>query len=224
MHISQLDKFTHYMKHILNKIVQVFFLLGQPSFWNPAEPNWSYYWKQFVDKNNLQKFGFVQDNIMDQYCGSNKAIACTHPSINRIVYYRQKASENSGYTNNKELHTFVEVLAHENEHVKIWNEQWPSGYKADEDKDNDFYNDNWEASEEGKKNGFSNSVCDQYSKFPGCPNVQYYGWLDNYNNSAGFKYEEKRCIEEQKSVLVSKHDSQDFSFDILYKFQGKNWQ
>jgi len=84
------------MEHILNKIVQVFFLLGQPSYWNPAEPNWFYYWKQFVDKKKTRQIYFLSKWIIvkPEYCNDDEVNACISERENaKIMYYTQKSSE-----------------------------------------------------------------------------------------------------------------------------------
>jgi hypothetical protein len=45
------------------------------------------------------------------------------------------------------------------------------------------------------------------------PMYQDYGNLNNINNSAGFKYEESRCIHAQKTAIVNEKDHLDWSFD-----------
>lgn len=77
----------------------------------------------------------------------------------------------------------------------------------------------------GAKYGFlSNSHGDKYGKENGCANVQDYGNLNNINNSAGFKYEESRCIHAQKTAIVNEKDHLDWSIDPKNTFQGKNWK
>ena len=215
------------MEHILNKIVQVFFLLGQPSFWNPAEPNWSYYWKQFVDKKKIGSLIYVKE--IEKYCGSKTPIACV---LNRLttrdVYYRQVASEFSGYTSlNFGIHTFIEIIAHENEHVVIAEELWPNGYDKSKDSDGDFYPDWFEVSEIGKKYGFSVSdFCDSYKiDKKMCPNKLYdLKNISNPDNPAGFYYEESRCADVQLGATVDSHDHLDWSYDKNNIFQGKNFK
>jgi hypothetical protein len=207
------------MKHILNKIVQVFFLLSQPSFWNPAELNWSYYWKQFVDKKLITAFTFVKD--IESKCGRKTALACIH-KFDTEVYYRQIVSENTGWTTNKGIHAFNEVLAHENEHIKINNELWPNGYDKSLDLDTDLYPDWWENGPGAAFRFLTNWHCDLYSKEAGCENVQDVNWLENPRNSAGYRYEETRCVNVQKNAIVNGNDGNDWSFDPINKFQGKN--
>jgi|JI10StandDraft_1071094.scaffolds.fasta_scaffold38185_3 hypothetical protein len=204
-----------------NKKAQVFFLKDEPNFWHPEEPNWSYYWKQIVDKKKITGFNFVTD--IEKTCGSKAALACVH-RFQTEVYYRQKVSENSGWTTNKGIHSFIEILAHENEHLEINNELWGGVYDSALDLDTDFYPDWWEDGVGAKYGFLSNSHCDKYGKENGCANVQDYGNLNNINNSAGFKYEESRCIHAQKTAIVNEKDHLDWSFDPKNTFQGKNWK
>ena len=124
------------MKHILNKIVQVFFLLGQPSYWNPAEPNWFYYWKQFVDKGKIKSIVF---NDKDNNFASTSRVDNSF-----VTTIRQEASEHNWVTNHDGIHTFVETLIHENKHIEIWNNWWPNGYDSTIDSDHDYVPDEWE--------------------------------------------------------------------------------
>ena len=69
----------------------------------------------------------------------------------------------------------------------------------------------------------SNSHHDKYDKESGCANVQDYEYHNNYNNSAGFKYEESRCIDTQITAFGNEKELRHFAFDPSDKINGKNW-
>jgi hypothetical protein len=147
-------------------------------------------------------------------CKSDKAIACVNASSDRKCFYRQIASENTGYTSNKGINTFLEVLAHENHQITLRVFFWPNGYTGDEDHNNDGYKDDFdgdlypncfEKSQEGRDNGFDwMNTDDKYdTKFPDCAPCK----------SVGYKYEEAKCVQVQKNANVTTNDEQDWSFD-----------
>ena len=206
---------------------QVFFEKDAPSFWNPAEPNWSYYWKQFVDKKLISSLNFLPDAELKLVCGE-KAIACTAATTDKKCYYRQLASEYAGYTSNQGIHTFIEILAHENHHIVLFNYFWPNGYNPDNsrcqdgiggsnaDCDNDKYPTWFEISQEGMDWGFDPT--DDTDKY----DYQVTGRPDWW--SIGRSYEEAKCVEVQRSANFSINDQHDWSYDKKNTNQGKQFK
>ena len=186
-----------------NKAVKqalVFFEKDAPSFWNPAEPDWFYYWKQFVDKGKIKSIVF---NDKDNNFASTSRVDNSF-----VTTIRQEASEHNWVTNHDGIHTFVETLIHENKHIEIWNNWWPNGYDSTIDSDHDYVPDQWELDENGGKiHDFVVPRKDGYE----------------VGGKAGIEYEEKICEAAEKSCDFILHDDKDWSFDVQNKNQGKQW-
>lgn len=208
---------------------QVFFEKDAPSYWNPNEPNWSYYWKQFVDLKEINKIIFVP-NIKSK-CPTSEH-ACTAINIrdfsNLNTYYSQKFSEEIYISPTaKGLHAFLAMLAHENHHIVIAKQFWPNGYTGNQDLDGDGILDdedgdtypNWfETSDIGKKYKFK--LNNKFDKFGGIE------ILDDGTEvlSSGTMYEEDECNKIALGINQKIYDKLDWSFDVKNLFQGKNWQ
>lgn len=182
-----------------------------------------------MDKKKIRQMIFLsKENIgKPEYCNDGEVYACMTDRENaKIMYYTQKSSEYNDETTHKGLHTFVEVVAHENHHITLWNYFWPSGYHPDNsgcadeigvpnaDCDNDYYPSWFEISNEGKKYGF-NPTLEQDA----------YGFRTRFSStwrSAGYIYEEEKC--RGMEHLNSKgYDQFDWSYDRFNLFQGKKW-
>ena len=210
-----------------NKKAQVFFLKDEPNFWHPEEPNWSYYWKQIVDKKKISSLKYLTLSEIIKVCKKD-VIACVQAKGDRSCVYRQLISEKPGYTNNVGIHAFVEILAHENHHITLAEYFWPNGYNPDNsgcnnetdgpysDCDKDYYPKWFEISDDGKLYKFDpyNDVDRYEQKKDGSP----------YWRSNGYRYEEDKCLEIQKKAKVNVYDTEDWSFDLNNIFQGKQWK
>ena len=129
----------------------------------------------------------------------------------------QRASEDNDETGHRGLHTFYETIAHESEHIVIWEEIWPGGvYVATQDTDNDFYRDDWERQhadigggigfEVGRNDDYTNGVI-----------------LPGQISSVGYIYEETRCRQVEHNLIETAFDNLDWSYDTTNINQGKQW-
>ncbi|MFN8279951.1 MAG: hypothetical protein U0V49_06675 [Saprospiraceae bacterium] len=218
----------------LNKKVQVFFEKDAPNPSNPNEPNWSYYWKQFVDKNRIESLQFVQD--ITNYCSSSfpgtkvtTNSGCTNRLSRRTTYGQAISQTFSIEPKNKGIHNFIAVLAHENHHIVLWEEFWPppNGYTGNLDLDKDGKLDDEDG--DGYPNWFEKSQTGKDYDFRLNHKGDIFGATEIDNEgyevfSSGTIYEEFECNKKLRSADVTSKDHLDWSFDPTGKFQGKNWK
>ena len=206
---------------------QVFFEKDAPNFWNPDEPNWFYYWKQFVEYDN-KDYGLKFSQNIQSDCNVIGAVACCN-HIKKLLIFGQSVSEN--YNQTTDIHGFIQNLAHEDSHATIRKSRWPNGYDKTKDKDSDYVPDEWESTQEGIDYDFDPAeFCDIFSAGSQykaqCPDkVVDFRNLANDKNSADFRYQEISCrVQEQLSKSkFSNYDKLDFSFDPKGIFNGKAW-
>ena len=179
------------------KLLEVFFRkdgIGNP---DGTDPNWFYYWKEFV------AWGLIED--LDYNAGLGAYGDTDVENASCIV--GPLAGGFNDETGHRGIHTFYETLAHESEHIAIWQEMWPNGYIAAQDSEPDAYNDTWEVAHAA--NGFVVGVDDTYNAGP--------------PPSVGHTYEETRCRAVEHAVNETIYDSKDWSFDPARVNQGKQW-
>lgn len=167
-----------------------------------GSPNWFHFWKQFLPMARIGTLTY--DNGIGLAYGATEAIP-------RTTKVSQRASETNDETGNQGLHALYETLVHESYHITLWEGWWGVGgmpnVPAGSDTDGDNYPNSFETSTDGVAYGFDPAdISDLFD-----PNT----------NSAGFQYEEAKCIEQEHLIPdVRAYDPQDWSFDLTIK--GKN--
>ncbi|WP_221391056.1 hypothetical protein [Dyadobacter sp. NIV53] len=164
------------------------------------EPNWFYYWNQFIPHERIATL--IYDSGLGGY-------AVTNP-ITRVTKISSLSSGHNDETGHRGLHTFYETVAHESHHIVLWEGWWGIGGSpiAANDTDNDTYPDNWESSNaDAISFGFIVGVNDDYS----------------ISNSAGYRYEEAKCRAIEHAVIETTFDLLDWSYDPTGINQGKQW-
>jgi len=163
--------------------------------------NWFHYWKQFLPQGRIATL--IYNNTIGTYGETASSIRETKVS--------QLASGTNDETLNEGLHAFFETLVHESYHISLWEGWWGVGGlpNGEDDTDGDAYPDYFENSLEGIEYGFDpNDIDDLY---------------DRVTNSAGFRYEEEKCREQEHLIQdISVYDYLDWSFHSTIK--GKNQQ
>gem|GEM_PF-2243731 len=180
---------------------EVFFLKNATNHPNGQanDPNWFYYWQQFFPLGRIATLNY-NNNIQPAYGSTVGQTRTTEVS--------QLASEVNRETQNKGLHSFYETLVHESYHISLWEGWWGVGGAPNGtlDTDGDCYPNSFETSSEGIAYGFDETdINDLFN-----PNT----------NSAGFRYEEEKCNDQEHLIDVDEFDDQDWSFDLTIK--GKN--
>ena len=202
-----------------NRKAQVFFLKDEPNFWKMHEPNWFYYWKQFVSLG--KGIELIYEGDLGNVGGY------VYPG-GKTIYIGKNASTINARWGRTGIHLLVEVIAHENEHITIFEELWPFGYNPDKDCnspnsdcDNDRYPTWFELSEKGVMFGFSPlEPTDNYDEKTLV--VEDELW---FSNPAGYKYEEYRCRRiAEPNANVKIYDQFDWSFDPEGLYQGKQFK
>ena len=188
-----------------NAIIEIFFEKDEISNPGGIDPNWYYYWEQFIPKKRINNLIFNP---------SLSGYASTDP-VSREVEVSQIASEYNDETTHDGLHTFYETIEHENHHIVLWEGWWPTGYIASQDLDKDYYPDYWEDHDPDA----------QLYKFKSGDPTDNYSYIDPSGNpSSGYLYEEDKCRQIEHNLNETDFDSLDWSFDYLNKFQGKQWK
>jgi hypothetical protein len=190
------------------KKVKVFYNQDTYNNVNPNEPNWFFYWTQFVPKNSIIELSFNKD--LYALGSTESAIAKTEIGPNANLN-RLKGNMSSG------LHSFYEIMIHENEHIVIYRERWPlpKGYDTSRDKDFDFVPDEDEIADAKlpKPYGFVVGINDQYDT--------------KYPMRADTRYQEERCDRVSYALkangFLNDFDFLDWSFDATNLHQGKQW-
>jgi hypothetical protein len=164
-------------------------------------PNWFYYWANMLDVSNLNVTQFSYYNTLPRG-------EYAHTDLGeRLVNFSKKAAGLNRITNHTGLHCFIEVLAHENQHMVIYDTFWPDGYDESRDVDSDYHPDSWEAFYGGIY-GFVVGVDDDENFAVGSP---------------AYKYQEPICTQAERDAAYDAYDSMDWSFDPTGQYQGKQW-
>lgn len=183
----------------IGKKAKVFFKKDDHTNPGGIDPNWFYYWQQFIPHNRIQIL--VYDDTMEDYYGR------TNVRLRRTRIGRN-ASKFNQETGHNGLHTFYEIMEHENHHLVIWDTLWPDGYDSSKDLDRDRFPDVWEQTDfEALIYGFVVGNDDSY-RIP---------------ESAGFKYHEDKCKAVERALEFDKYDDKDWSYDPTNTYQGKQW-
>ncbi len=179
-----------------------------------GSPNWFYYWRQFIPLGRIKTLHFADLSTLP-----NEPYGATAQS-DRIVWLDQKSSGLNDITNSQGLHTFYEIISHENHHIVLWEEWWgiEGDVMASSDTDNDRYPDSFERSQMGVSYGFVVGQNDSYDGGVSTPIL-----TANFpNNSSGFNYEEDLCQQIERDIDETQFDHLDWSFDPRKIHQGKN--
>lgn len=142
----------------------------------------------------------------------------TAPRTRRTVV-SDIASQLNDETGHHGIHTFYETIAHESEHIVLWEGWWGVGGSPDPflDTDADTYPDAFEAGSVGQSYYFNVGTSDHYSTGQPTtdPNARW------PNDSAGYNYEETICRQVEHQIDEKSFDYQDWSHDETNNFQGK---
>jgi hypothetical protein len=174
-----------------------------------GDPNWFHYWSQVVP--HTQANALIYDDRLrtlgDAYGGTNP--------FTRTIGVSSLASEYNNETGHRGLHTFHEVVAHELQHLALWDGWWPNGYEPAHDIDRDGYPDAWEVANSTQKN----------EKFQVGKDDSYGGTKDLQENglTAGTNYEERVCRAREITINEALYDAYDWSYDPTNVNQGKMW-
>jgi len=187
--------------------------------------NWFFYWQQV---------GIPTGRIATMVYGgaSNINLALTNPVTREATFFDGSSELNpiggGTGTGNEGIHTFNEMIAHENNHIVLWERWWGVGSNSDPalDLDRDRYPDSFENTQEAI--GFGFSIGSSNANDNNYENDDYDSPLPTANaagtpydgRSAGYYYEEKKCDDFEKSVVHGQFDSKDWSHDTAIK--GKN--
>jgi hypothetical protein len=172
-----------------------------------TDPNWFFYWRQFVPLGRIQTLNFLAEGFP------------TTSPITRTTTITQISSEENDETTHRGIHTFYETLAHESHHIVLWEGWWGVGgtRNAAQDTDSDSVPDSFETSPTGLSYGFQVGRNDHYTT--GLPTtVTGARWPDR---SADYNYEEAECRQVEQNLNEASVDSQDWSHDSTNTNQGK---
>lgn len=193
----------------LKKEVDVYYFydraINHPTTGNP---NWFYYWSQFIPKGRIGSLVY-DDSIRVKY----NAYGATNSST-RITSISSLAGGYNDETGHRGLHAFYEVVAHEKQHLILWDERWPNGYQPAEDTDHDLYPDLWE---------ISHSAGDPFEFVVGRNDRYVDGEPQSNGSSAGYNYEERIFRAREHAINERLFDAQDWSHDPTGLDQGKMW-
>ncbi|HQX45080.1 MAG TPA: hypothetical protein PK209_11025, partial [Saprospiraceae bacterium] len=185
-----------------------------------SKPNWYYYWTKFVNFHPL-----CTSTLYSNLKPHAWAITHINEDLKGYTEFFDRSSEDNdilGTKNDKGLHVFNEVIAHESWHYNFYNMLWttfgPGYVMSSLDLDGDLYPDEFEISQEGRLAGFMVRLYPDYiDKF------------DPNSSSNGTIYEELRAKVEELNLSgnyneLTKYDRFDWSYDRENKYQGKNWK
>lgn len=181
---------------------------GTGPYPGPRPPNWFYYWSQFIPKGRIQtlNYGFL-----------NNGYGRTEP-IPRVTTIDPAAGGTNNETNHTGIHSFYEVVAHENHHIVLWEGWWGPGGIAvgPRDTDSDLYPVEFETSTTGIAYGFDPALNDAFAGGRKTPVTT----ANEPDASPGYNYEEDICRQVEMNLLETRFDHFDWSNDPQIK--GKN--
>lgn len=145
-------------------------------------PLWFQCWRDKI------QFNLIQTMVYGGY--SSKYGAESNKITGRVIMYDCISS-----------FVFAQRVAHENHHLQIWQNHWPTGYQEHLDTDGDLYPDKWERVE-GAAHGFTVD-----------PSKKGMGTGDEYTNrsGAGYAWEEYECNQVMDAVEESDFGPNDYS-------------
>ncbi len=209
--IDHNGNFTLSTEPYLNKKVQVFYEKDAPNPSNPDVPNWLYYWKQLFTLTNSNKINYDKKLPNDIWGYSNRN--------NHEIFIGNRASKDNDETKNNGIDCFYETLIHENHHLKLWDDWWPSGFDYSLSKEDEYPN-SWEENDYSAREEyfFKPNIDDKYT-YP--KDIQH---PTTGARSPGYNYEEDHCRNMEHTIFdYDIYNKKDWSFDYSNKYQGKQW-
>lgn len=162
-----------------------------------------------IDFSNPNGPRYADSYIIEMTLGEGTAKICGHELEENLSTSEIKVVSETGSDG---ISCFYQVYIHEMYHVEIWKDNYPLGYRNDQDSDKDGYSDDFEIRHavEGFINGNDNSY-------------------KNGKGSVGYDYEERLCRAIEDASNSSILDPFDWSFETndnktKGRPQGKNWK
>jgi len=162
-----------------------------------------------IDFSNPSGPRYADDYRIEMTLGEGTAKICGHELLENLSTGEITVLSGTGSDG---ISCFHQVYIHEMFHIEIWKDNYPMGYRDDQDSDKDGYSDDFENRHavEGFINGNDNSY-------------------KNGKGSVGYEYEERLCRAIEDASNSSLLDPLDWSFETDAnktngRPQGKNWK